>query len=401
MHPPDDTFGQSPSRSEDLPPEPEASGPAEMTPEELAEAKRYRRLGLMASLADMALDVLFLAIAALVLAGPIDTWLQGFPLLRSDRFLRLLAMTLLVFVLHLVVSLPVSYYSGYWLEHRFHLSKLTLAAWLWRHLKQAFLAIGLNMLLLSGLFSIIWTTGPWWWLVAGVGFFLLSILLGQLAPVCILPLFYTIRRLDHPELAARLARLTEGTGLTIEGVYRIALSEETVKGNALLAGLGRTRRVLLGDTLLEQFTPDEIEVLFAHEVGHHVFDHVRKLLLFGFFGTGLGFWLFDVALRSWAAFCGGRVEYAHLPVAAVPMVLLLLRLFSLGLAPLQNAVGRYFERQADQYALRRTGRKAAYVSAFLRLARLNKEDPDPPWLEVFWFHSHPPISERAKLAERA
>ena len=96
-------------------------------------------------------------------------------------------------------------------------------------------------------------------------------------PVLILPLFYRIEKLDVPELTDRVARLAAGTGLSIEGVYRLDLSDETVKANAMLAGLGRTRRVLLGDTLLDGFTPEEIEVIFAHEIGHHVFHHIRKM----------------------------------------------------------------------------------------------------------------------------
>ena len=135
--------------------------------------------------------------------------------------------------------------------------------------------------MMLGLYWLIWTAGGWWWLAAAGLFFLVSVALGQLLPVLILPLFYKIERLDQPELAARIARLAEGTGLSIEGVYRMALSDETVKANAMLAGLGRTRRVLLGDTLLDAFSPDEIEVILAHEIGHHVFGHIRKMIVGG------------------------------------------------------------------------------------------------------------------------
>ena len=135
-----------------------------------------------------------------------------------------------------------------------------------------------SLALVLGLYWLIWTTGGWWWLAAAAAFFVVSIVLGQLAPVLILPLFYRIEKLDAPELTDRIARLAEGTGLSIEGVYRMDLSDETVKANAMLAGLGRTRRVLLGDTLLNGFSPDEIEVIFAHEIGHHVFRHIRKMI---------------------------------------------------------------------------------------------------------------------------
>ena len=130
--------------------------------------------------------------------------------------------------------------------------------------------------------------------------------MGRIFPVLIMPLFYKIERLDAPELAERMSELAAGTGLTIEGVYRIALSEETVKANAMLAGLGRTRRVLLGDTLLNNFSPAEIAVVFAHEIGHHVFRHVRKMILLGLVISVAGFWICDRLLMGWAAAGGSR-----------------------------------------------------------------------------------------------
>ncbi|MHC4403093.1 MAG: M48 family metalloprotease, partial [Planctomycetota bacterium] len=207
--------------------------------------------------------------------------------------------------------------------------------------------------------------------------------------------------LDEPELEGRLTRLTEGTGLSLGGVYRMALSEETVKANAMLAGLGRTRRVLLGDTLLDRFSHEEIEVVFAHEVGHHVFRHIRKMILAGILFSAAGFFLCDRFLTAWAADGAGAFRYGQTPVSALPLLMLILAVFGTVLGPLQNAVSRRYERQSDRYALERTGLREAYLSAYRKLARQNKDDPDPPWLEVLLFHSHPPIAQRLRLAETA
>ena len=209
--------------------------------------------------------------------------------------------------------------------------------------------------------------------------------ISQLVPVLILPLFYSVERLDAPHLAQRMARLAEGTGLTVEGVYRLALSEATVKANAMLAGLGRTRRVLLGDTLLEHFSPDEIEVIFAHEIGHHVFRHIHKMIAlarsiaFAVSGSATG-----CSSSGWAG-RPGRVDYSRLSIASLPLLLLILTLFGTLVEPVQNSFSRRCERQCDRYALERTGLRGPYVSAFRKLARLNKEDPDPCWLEVLLF----------------
>jgi len=378
---------------------PQPDHATEMSPEELAEAKRYGRRQLACTLLDKGLDVGYLAVAALVLARPLDGWLRTCPLLESRWSLRLMAMLVLVMGLHACVSFPLSYYSGFALEHRFGLSTLSFLGWLWRYAKRLALAGALAVLMFLGLFWLIWIVGPYWWLAGAGAFFVVSVVLGQLAPLLILPLFYKVQRLNNPDLTRRMEKLAAGTGLAIEGVYRMAISEETVKANAMLAGLGRTRRVLLGDTLLDRFTPEEIEVIFAHEVGHHVFGHIRKMILAGIFYSAAGFWVCDRLLAAWVRRVDGTFDYATAPVYAVPLVMLVLTIFAGVLEPLQNGISRRYERQCDGYALRRTGLKDAYVTAFRKLARLNKDDPQPHWLDVLLFHSHPPISRRLKLAE--
>jgi len=380
------------------PPEPERDDAAPMTAEERAEARRYSRRGLACTLIDKAVDLGYLAVMAFVLGRPIDRWLSEFPLLDGSRSLRLVAMLLVVFGLHVVVSLPLSFYSGHVLEHRFGLSNQTLRAWLWRYARRLLLAGTFEVVMFLGLFWLIWTAGAYWWLAATGAFFLVSVVLGQLAPVVILPLFYRIERLNAPELRDRLDRLAQGTGLSVEGVYRIQLSDQTVKAGAMLAGLGRTRRVLLGDTLLDRFTPEEIEVVFAHEVGHHVFRHIRKTLFAGVLYGAAGFWVCDRLLAAWAAAPGGPFEHAQAPVYALPLVMLILTVFMSVLEPFQNSISRRYEGQCDRYALERTGSKGAYVSAFRKLARVNKANPDPHWLDVILFHSHPPIARRLAMA---
>jgi STE24 endopeptidase len=211
-------------------------------------------------------------------------------------------------------------------------------------------------------------------------------------------LFYRVTRLDDASLLERLRRLTQGTGLNIEGVYRLHLSAETRKANAALAGLGRTRRVLLGDTLLENFTPEEIEVVFAHEVGHHVHRHLIKLVAWSVVLAVAGFWLVDWVLHRAAIGLGyGSFDSP----AALPLLMLVLGGFVLLLSPMQNALSRFFERQCDWYALQRTHMPDAYRSAFRKLASMNKADTDPHPLVVWLFEDHPPIKQRLAMADRA
>lgn len=358
------------------------------------EVKRYQRLKLGASSAGTLLALTWLAVLGLFL-GPhlkavIGAWLG------PNAALQLLASALVLGISLELLGFPLEFWSGFVLEHRFGLSNQSLRAWLWRHLKGALVGGALGLACLYGLYALLWLTGPWWWLCATAGWLLLTLVLGRLLPVVVLPLFYKVTRLDDPALAERLERLACGTGLTVEGVYRLHLSAETKKANAALAGLGRTRRVLLGDTLLEQFTPEEIEVVFAHEVGHHVHRHLPKMIVLGTVLALAGFWLVDRLLDPLARSCG----YAGLddPVA-LPLLVLVLAIFGLVLTPLQNALSRFFETQCDRYALARTGNPLAYRSAFVKLAQLNKSDPDPHPLVAWLFYDHPPIAARLALAE--
>ncbi len=387
---------ESPTQPE--PAEPTAAEPTfcGLTADQRAEARRYGQVSLRCALADMAIDVVYLGVMALVLALPIDAWLGGFAALAGPRSIpRLLALFGVVIGCHILVSLPLSFYSGYVVEHRFGLSTQTLGKWVKNWLKRNGLAITFGAVLYTGLFWIIWHTGSYWWLIAAAVFFVVSVVLGQLTPVLLLPLFYKIERLENDELSGRMERLAEGTGLTIEGVYRLGLSAETTKANAMLAGLGGTRRVLMGDTLLEKFSPDEIEVIFAHEIGHHVHRHIPKMIATGVVFSVVGFWLVDRVIVGWA----GVPTAAEAPVSALPLVMFALTVFQLVLGPLQNVISRHYERQCDRYALQRTGMPDAYRSAFEKLAQLNKSDPDPNPVEVFLLHSHPPIGERLAMAD--
>ena len=371
----------------------------EMTPEELAEAQEYGRVELRCTIIDRVIDLAFLVVATFAIGVPISNAMLKCPVIGPYWTLRVLTMFLIIIGLHFLVSFPLSYYSGHIVEHRFGLSRLTFGGWLWRWFKRAILAVVFGLVMYLGLFWLIHWTGPWWWLVAAGAFFVVSVILGQLAPVLIMPLFYKIEKLDRADLNDRMAKLSDGTGLSIEGVYRLDLSEETSKANAMLAGLGRTRRVLMGDTLLDGFSLDEIEVVFAHEIGHHVFHHIRKMILLGLVYSAAGFWLCDLALRAWASAQGTTLDYAAVPPYMVPMFMLVMFLFSNLVGPIQNANSRRYERQCDRYALQRTGNREAYRAAFQKLAKLNKDDPNPHPLEIVLFHSHPPIAERLKMAD--
>jgi STE24 endopeptidase len=367
-----------------------ATSPLKLEPAS-PEVKRYSRLKITISAVNAILSIGWMALLAVV-AGPqlsedTASW---------EGWSRLLASAALLGITLELLTFPLDYYSGFVLEHRFQLSNQTFAGWLWKRLKGYAVGGTLGLVLIYGLYWVLWVAGEWWWLVATVGWLAVTLVLGRLLPVVILPIFYKVTPLQDASLIERLQKLTVGTTLTIQGVYELHLSEETKKANAALAGLGNARRVLLGDTLLKEFTPEEIEVVFAHEVGHHVHRHLIKSIALSVLLSLVGFGIVHLALKGTAAWLG----YAGFDdPCALPLLLLVLTVFALCLSPMQNAISRVYERQCDRYALERTQNKAAYRSAFIKLAKINKSDPDPHPLVALLFYDHPPIRERLAMAD--
>lgn len=354
------------------------------------EVKRYSRQKITVAFASTVLSLAWMAALGFVF-GP-----QLAPEYPENGVLRFLASAVFLGITLELLTAPLDFYSGFLLEHRYHLSSQTLGGWLWKRLKSYLVGGVLGLTLLGGLYWLLWLTGAWWWLWATAGWLGVTLVLGRLLPVVILPIFYKVTPLDDASLLERLRKLTLGTSLSIEGVYQLHLSDETKKANAALAGLGNTRRVLLGDTLLAQFTPEEIEVVFAHEVGHHVYRHMIKSIALSVVLSLAGFWLVDRVLT----FSATELGYQDFKdPAALPLLLFILAVFGLLLSPLQNALSRHYERQCDRYALDRTQNRDAYRAAFIKLARINKSDPDPHPLVATLFYDHPPIRERLAMAD--
>jgi STE24 endopeptidase len=357
------------------------------------EVKRYHRQKMGLEVASFVLVLSFIVFMAFRGGLGLDADVRD--LVGDGFWVRLIVLGAVYAAMVEVISLPIHFISGFILEHRYELSNQTLKGWATKVVKGWLLAAPLGLMVLLGFYALLRFTGDAWWIWATVGSLLLMLVLGRILPVVILPLFYKVTPLENAELEGRLRRLADGTGLTVQGVYRLGLSAETRKANAALAGLGRSRRVLLGDTLLSEFTPEEIEVVFAHEVGHHVHRHIPKIIVWSVITSAVGFWAIDVALHQMSA----RLGYASFDdPAALPLVMLVPMIFGFVLSPLQNALSRLFERQSDRYALERTHNPLAYRSAFVKLARMNKADPDPHPLAVFFFEDHPPIRERLAMA---
>lgn len=359
------------------------------------EARRYNRIRRWLSAADFILGLaLLLVLLVTGWTGTLrDVALQG----AGEHYsLALFFYVLLLMAISKIVGVGLDYY-GFHLEHRYHLSNQKLRSWLWDELKGWLLGLILASLLAEVLYYTIRESPQHWWLIAWVVFILLFIFFAQIAPVVFLPLFYKFEPLENERLKERLVRLSERAGTRVRGVYEWKLSEKSRKANAALTGLGATRRIILADTLLQNYSDDEIEAVLAHELGHHVHRHILKSIGVQAVVTFVGFWAASTVLHY-------AVDRRHIfetlsDFANLPLLVLVSTVLSFLLMPVLNAYSRFNERQADRYCFQSIAAVGPFISSMNKLADQNLAERAPSrWVEWF-FHSHPAISRRVEAAE--
>jgi STE24 endopeptidase len=358
-------------------------------------AKEYAKIRRRLMLVDLFIGIAYLL--AWLLAGwstALRKWLLA---ITSNDFLLVAGFLLVFGGVFFLINLPLSYYSGFVLPHRYDLSNQTLKGWITDQVKGLLIAGLLGLLLIQIIYLVLRTAPDTWWLWAAAIILFFNVILYNLAPVLIAPLFYKFEPLheSRADLAERLTNLARRSGVQVRGVFRFDMSRRTKAANAALFGLGNTRRIILGDTLLDEFEDAEIETILAHELGHHVHNDIPLGIVVSAFVNLLGLYLAAVGLRLGVAYFGfsGPAD-----VAAMPLLALIIGAFGLLTMPAENAFSRWRERMADRYALRMTGKNEAFAAAFTRLANQNLSDVDPePWV-VFLFYSHPPLKERISSA---
>jgi STE24 endopeptidase len=360
------------------------------------EARRYNRVRRWLGIADFALGFVFLVV---LLVTGWSGWLRDLAYRMGFQNYSLSVFMYLFFLLIIskVLGIGLDFY-GYRLERRYKLSTQRFRAWLWDEVKGFLVGLILGGIVVELLYSTIREWPQNWWLLAWALFMVLFVLLAQLAPVVLFPIFYKFEPLDNEELRRRLVMLSERAGTRVRGVYRWRLSEKSKKANAALTGLGATRRIILADTLLDNYTSDEIEAVLAHELGHQVHRHILKSIFVQAGITLFGFWAANWTLHY--AVDHHMFEFVQLSdFANLPLLALVATVLSLFLMPALNAYSRYNERQADRYAFESIASVEPFISSMNKLAEQNLAERMPAkWVEWF-FHSHPSISRRLAAAE--
>ena len=363
-------------------------------PAEDARARVYHRRQLALSLLGLVLSVAYLLVliatrAAAQLAEYVSRW-------TSAWWLELGIVLLVLAGGYRLLTLPLHWLGGYWMPRRFGLLHQSFGRWLWDAGKGAMIGAVLGLLAAEVIYALLRVT-PWWWLWGAAIFLAGYTVLALVAPIWLVPLFYRLTPLPDGELLSRLLALARRVGVPVTGVFVVDQSRKSRTANAAVTGLGRTRRILLFDTLLDQFTPEEIEAVLAHELAHQLHGDIRRGLLVQGALTLVTFWIADRALQ-WGAGWLGLAGPAD--IGGLPLFGLILTLVSLAALPLANGWSRRVEWQADRFALETIPDPRAFIGSMERLATLNLAEREPHRLEELFLYSHPAIARRIAHARQ-
>jgi len=282
------------------------------------------------------------------------------------------------------------------LEHQFGLSNQTFGQWLSELGKRSLLSFLLSLALLQCLYWIIRSDPAHWWLWAWAGYAFVSYVLGKVFPVVIVPLFYKYGRLEDKELETKVLALASRYGMPVQNVYSINLSKTTKKANAAFMGIGKTKRVVLSDTLIQNFTHPEIETVVAHELGHYKHQDVWRLLAFGLVVSLAAFAAGFAGMNAWVP---ALSLHSAADVAGLPLLFLIFYAVNLVLMPLMSGYSRRRENAADLFALNAIENKEVFISCMEKLGSQNIADPAPPAWYEWLFYDHPSIRKRIAMAK--
>ena len=350
--------------------------------------KKYNRIKLTVQVIEIILTAAFFIL--LIFTNLSKTFRDCAFGASGNKYMSFLVFVFIIGGIEKIISLPLDFYSGFLLEHKFNLSNQSIFEWFKENVKATLLSLILVLPLLIAFYYFIVRFQNLWWVPTGIIFILFSLLLTKIAPVVIFPLFYKFENIENDDIREKLSDFAEKNGIKISGVFSFNLSKDTRKANAALAGLGNTKRILLADNLINNFTSGEILSVFAHEVGHYIQKHIIKLTIFGFFITFIGLYLVSYFYELLIPVLG----YKNITdIAAFPLLALLFFIYFLFTMPLQNSISRKYEKDADIYAVNNSV-KMDFISALNKLKEMNLADPEPHPAVEFIFYSHPSISKR-------
>jgi len=362
---------------------------------ETNQAKRYNNIKLGLSLSTTFLSWIFLFLIVLLgVTQILEDWVHS---ITDFSYLAFLLFSFLIGFVDLLLFFPLTFYSGYILEHKYELSNYTLRSFFWEQIKALLVGLVIGVPLLILFYFFLKTFGNSWWIPVGIILFFFSIILGRIAPTLIFPLFYKFIPIEDENLVDLVRKRCENAGMKVEGIFQFDLSKTTKKANAAFTGIGKSKRIILGDNLIQNFTSEEIDAILAHELGHFKKRHLWKMMATGTVFTFAGLYLVSSIYSDWVVSFGFENVTR---LAGLPLLGFLLSIYGFAIGPIQNIVSRYHEREADRFSKEMLeGNSKPMISALNKLADQNLADRDPNPIVEFLFHSHPSIKHRIEFLE--
>lgn len=357
-------------------------------------AKKYAKVHQILSLVE---TIIFFSVILILLFTGLSKQIQAIALsYTSNNYFALVIFFGIIGIAEGIITFPLGFYSDYIMEHKYNLSNQTLSKYFTEKLKGLLLGILLGIPLLFAFYFILQKFNNQWWLVLGIFMFIVSVVIGRLAPTLIMPIFYKFKPVENENLKERILELCKKTGVKIQGIFTFDMSKNTKKANAAFTGIGKSKRIILGDTLINNFSDSEIETVFAHEVGHYTKRHIVKMMALSTVLTFAGLYITSLLYKASLNYFGfnGISE-----IAALPLLFLYLSIYSLITSPLSNIQSRKYEWEADTFALNTTKDKNSFISAMEKLADQNLADKTPNKIIEFLFHSHPSLEKRINFAK--
>ncbi len=360
-----------------------------------SKAKKYNSIKLLLGTAEELITlILLLVILGLGISREIYSVVLSF---SGSAYSQMILYVIFLAIIIGAITFPISFYSGYILEHKYNLSNQTLGKWFVEELKGLAVGAVIGLPILLFFYFTLKEYTESWWLIFGVFMFIISVVLAQVFPVVIMPLFYKIIPYDNEELKLRIIELAKNAGLNVENIYTFDMSKNTKKANAAFTGLGKTKRIILGDTLVRNFSNDEIETVIAHELGHYKRKHILKNLIISTLSSFLIFYLIDLLTKNTLHWFGFSKIYE---IPALPLIAVWGIVIGLITTPLTNAISRKFEFEADAYSVEVTKMPDIFIETLYKLNKQNLGDDSPSKFVEAYFYSHPSIKRRAERIKK-
>jgi len=350
----------------------------------LKRSSEYHKISLTISLVSKIITLFFM-MAVLFIAWKYFSKTPRIPILMALTYIALF------YVILQLILLPLSYYRGFIIEHRFGLSNQTLSMWFSDFIKSRAISFVISTGALTGIYALMVYLPKYWWQVSTVAFIIFIIIGTYLYPIIIDPLFYKFEKLEDNKLKSQIIDISRKAGIEIEDVLVADASRRTSRANAYFTGIGNSKRIVIFDNLLNKFTGQQTVAVIAHEIGHWHYKHIIKNIIMGSALGVLAVFLLQIILGK-AGLVGD--------FKAILLIILLMSTLSFITVPVQNTISRFFEKQADEFALKLTEDPEIQVSLTVKLASSNLSNVCPHPLIKVLLYSHPSTMERIKQAEQ-